>query len=405
MRRWGKRISIGLMASFIGACAALAAPQVATADGPGVGVPWVVSLGDSYISGEAGRWAGNSNSSSASVDAGGSAAYFDNATRTAEVINRCHRSTAAEIHIGGGVSSLNLACSGARTSTFTSSDGYFKPGIDFYNAGGNKGQALMLQEFAATHNVRMVQVSIGGNNFNFADIIQSCVTDFLTSSSLFPNYCNDDSSVSSNFTTTNITNQTTAIRNAINNIKSAMANVGYTTAQYRIVVQTYPSPVPNGTGFRYSQSGFTRQSTGGCGFWNNDANWANSTALVQINQAVTNAAAGANTAGNVLVMNLASAFNGRRLCETGVNLMENTGLGNWTATNAANVTEWVAQIRTLSTVFGPYYVQESLHPNWWGQKAIRNCVRQAWNGGAVRGGTCTRGTGLNSSGEPNMTLV
>ena len=69
---------------------------------------------------------------------------------------------------------------------------------------------------------------------------------------------------------------------------TAMANAGYTTAQYRIVVQTYPSPVPNGSGFRYSQSGFTRQSTGGCGFWNNDANWANSTALVRINQAVTN---------------------------------------------------------------------------------------------------------------------
>lgn len=125
------------------------------ADGPGVGTPWVVSLGDSYISGEGGRWAGNSNSSSASVDAGGSAAYYDNATHTAETINRCHRSTAAEIHIGGGVNSLNLACSGAKTSTFTSSDGYFKPGIDFYNSGGNQGQALMLQNFAATHNVKI----------------------------------------------------------------------------------------------------------------------------------------------------------------------------------------------------------------------------------------------------------
>src|SRR6266496_2603620 len=31
----------------------------ARADGPGVGTPWVVTVGDSYISGEAGRWAGN----------------------------------------------------------------------------------------------------------------------------------------------------------------------------------------------------------------------------------------------------------------------------------------------------------------------------------------------------------
>ena len=69
----------------------------AQADGAGVGSPWVVSLGDSYISGEGGRWAGNSNNSSSSVDAGGAAAYFDNATHTAETINRCHRSTSAEI--------------------------------------------------------------------------------------------------------------------------------------------------------------------------------------------------------------------------------------------------------------------------------------------------------------------
>ena len=398
--------------------AALAAASLATAapgvpgggvvhaDGPGAGAPWVVSLGDSYISGEAGRWAGNSNNSSSSVDAGGPTAYYDNATATAEQINRCHRSTAAEIHIGGGVSSLNLACSGAKTATFTSSDGYFKPGIDFYNSGGQKGQALMLQEFAATHNVQMIQLSIGGNNFGFADIVQRCVTNFLTSPSWWPNYCNDDSAVTSNFTTTNITNQTNAVIGAINNIRTAMANAGYTSAQYTIVVQTYPSPIPKSSGFRYSQSGYTRQSTGGCGFWNADANWANDQALVKINNAVKNAANTVNaTAGNVKVLDLAAAFNGRRLCETGVNLMENSGKANWTVAGASDATEWVAQIRTLSTVFGPYYVQESIHPNWWGEKALRNCVRQAYNGGAPKGGTCTRGSGLNANGEPNMTLV
>ncbi len=381
----------------------MATTQTVLADGPGVGAPWVVSLGDSYISGEGGRWAGNSNNSSASVDAGGAAAYYDNGG-TSETINRCHRSTAAEIHIGGGVNSLNLACSGAKTSTFTSSDGYFKPGIDFYNSGGNQGQALMLQNFAATHNVKMIQLSIGGNNFNFADIIQTCVTDFLTSPSWWKNYCNDDSSVTANFTTTNVTNQQNAIKGAINNIKTAMANAGYTTAQYKIVVQTYPSPVPNGTSFRYSESGYTRQSTGGCGFWNADANWANSTALVKINNAVKGAATAANTNANIVVLDLAAAFNGRRLCENTVNLMENSGKANWTVAGASDATEWIAQIRTLSTVFGPYYVQESLHPNWWGEKAIRNCVRQAYNGGTIRGGVCNRGTGLNANGEPNMTL-
>lgn len=373
-----------------------------SADGPGVGVPWVVSLGDSYISGEAGRWAGNSNNSSASVDAGGPAAYNDNGG-VSETINRCHRSTAAEIHIGGGVNSLNLACSGARTTTYTTSDGYFKPGIDFYNSGGRQGQALMLQQFAATNNVKMIQLSIGGNNFNFADIVQRCVTNFLTSPSWWPNYCYDDSSVSNNFSAANVTTQTNAIIAAINNIKTAMTNAGYNSSQYTIVAQTYPSPIPRGSGFRYSQSGYTRQSTGGCGFWNRDADWANDTALVKINQAVKNAAAAGGA--NVKVMDIASALNGRRLCENGVNLMENTGKANWTVAGASDVTEWVAQIRTLSTVFGPYYVQESIHPNYWGQKALRNCVRQAYNGGVPRGGVCTRGVGLNTGGEPNMTLI
>ncbi|MFM7253678.1 MAG: hypothetical protein ACKO27_11525 [Ilumatobacteraceae bacterium] len=405
-------LSVAIAALFVPSVALAALPGAtpAVADGPGVGTPWVVSLGDSYISGEAGRWAGNSNNSSASVDAGGPTAYLDNGG-TSETIAGCHRSTAAEIHIGTdangtAVNSLNLACSGARTATTVSGDGSYKPGIDFYNSGGRLGQALMLQQFAAANNVRMVVLSIGGNNFNFATIVQRCVTNFLTSSSLFPNYCYDDSIVSSNFTTSNITAQTNAIKAAIDNVKRAMANAGYSTSQYSVVVQTYPSPIPNGAGFRYSQSGFTRQSTGGCGFWNRDADWANATALPRINGAVVNAANAANTAGNVRVMNIASALNGRRLCENTVKLMESTGLGTWTATGAADATEWVAQIRTLSTVGGPYSVQESLHPNWWGQKAVRNCVRQAWNNGSPRGGTCTRsGLGLNTRGEPVVSLA
>lgn len=399
------------MAATLPAAALLAIPvNPARADGPGSGTPWVVSLGDSYISGEAGRWAGNSNTSSASVDAGGSAAYLDN-NGTSETIAGCHRSTAAEIHIGtsangSAVNGLNLACSGARTASTLSGDGTFKPGIDFYSSDGRLGQALMLQQFAATHNVRMVVLSIGGNNFNFASIVQRCVTNFLTSSSLFPNYCYDDSVVTSNFTRTNISAQTAAIKGAIDNIKRAMANAGYTTSQYTVVVQNYPSPVPNGSAFRYSQSGFTRQSTGGCGFWNRDADWANATALTQINGAVSNAATAANTAGNVKVLNVATALNGRRLCESGVKLMESTGLGSWSATAAVDATEWVAQIRTFSTIGGPYQVQESLHPNWWGQKAVRNCVRQAWNNGTPRGGTCTRtGTGLTAASEPVMGLA
>jgi hypothetical protein len=67
-----------------------ASADVRTATVP-TGSPWVVSVGDSYISGEAGRWAGNDNDSESAMDALGPTAYYDNASHTAELINRCHR--------------------------------------------------------------------------------------------------------------------------------------------------------------------------------------------------------------------------------------------------------------------------------------------------------------------------
>jgi hypothetical protein len=392
---------MGLLAASTAAFLA-ATPVPSFADGPGAGTPTIVSVGDSYISGEAGRWAGNTNNSSSNTDALGSTAYYDNATNSGETIPKCHRSKAAEVYIGGGVTGMNLACSGATTSTTTGSD--FKPGIDFYNGSAGQGQALMLQNYAATHNVKMVSLSIGGNNFNFASVVQSCVVDFLTSPTWWKDYCNDDSSVTANFTASNVTTQTNAIKNAILNIKTAMTNAGYTASQYTIEVQDYESPLPTSSGLRYSESGYTRQSTGGCGFWNNDLNWANNTALPTIDAAVHNAATGSGLS-NVKFLELSSAFNGRRLCENTDGLLEEQGLANWQSAGAVDKSEWIEQIRTVSTVFGDYYVQESLHPNYWGEKALRNCIRQAYNGGTPKGGTCTRGAnGLNANGEPNMTL-
>jgi hypothetical protein len=390
------------LAALLGA--ALAGAPAARADGPGVGSPWVATVGDSYISGEAGRWAGSSNSSSSYADALGPSAYYDNASGTGETINRCHRSKAAEAYVGGGVNGVNLACSGAKTSTSTDANGYFKPGLDFYASGSQLGQARMLQDFAAGHNVRMVVVSIGGNDFNFGSVVQTCVQDFLTSPTWAKDYCRDDSSVTSNFTSANVAAVRSRIATALGNVRTAMRNAGYADSAWTMLVQTYPSPLPNGSGIRYSEGGYSRQSTGGCGFWNGDADWANATALPTINSTVTGAI---STAGltNAKVLDLSSAFNGRRLCESTVGLYEEKGLTSWTQAGAVDKTEWINQIRTVSTAgSSPYYVQESLHPNYWAQLATRSCVRHAYNAGTPRGGKCTiAGTGL-VNGEPRMAL-
>jgi hypothetical protein len=383
---------------------ALGAAAPAAADGPGVGTPAVVALGDSAISGEGGRWAGNTNSDSSRADALGSTAYWD--TPTGEAITGCHRSKAAQAHIGGGVLGFNLACSGARTTTTgTGTDEDFKPGIDFYSdAQGRKGQARALQELAATRNVKAVVVMIGANNYGFAAIVERCVTNFLTSPTWWKNYCSDDSDMTSRFTATRIATETANVRDALVRVSQAMANAGYAASQYTILAQTYWSPIPRGSGIRYSESGYTRQSTGGCGVWNRDADWANDKVVVAMNQTTRDAAA---TSGlpNVKVLDMQTSLNGRRLCENTVGLLEEKGVATWQSKGAVDKTEWVAQIRTTSTVFGPYQLQESSHASYWGQLAMRSCLRQAYNGGVPRGGNCVRSaTGLTSLGEPRMTL-
>jgi hypothetical protein len=396
---------LGTAAVVVLASVGVVAVPTARADGPGVGTPTIVAVGDSYISGEAGRWAGNASSESY-VDALGPTAYYDNPSNTGETISGCHRSKSNESSIGGGMLGKDLACSGAATATQPYSSGNdFKPGLDFYDDGaGHQGQAKMLQSYAATHNVKLVGISIGGNDYNFAGIVQDCVEDFLYSPSWAPDYCKDDSVVTSEMTSSSVAAKTAAIKNAILNIKQAMTNAGYSTAQYTLLVQDYPSPIPNGSGFRYSQSGYTRQSTGGCGFWNADADYANATILPTIDNSVMNAAAQTGLT-NVKTMELRSAFNGRRLCENTVNRVDATSYSSWSAPGALDHIEWFQGIRTVTTSYSDYYVQESLHPDYLAQLALRNCIRQAYNGGTPRGGTCAlSSTGTNANGEPNMTL-
>lgn len=403
MGRFTRRSRAVFMVGVLASTGLVTSGGSVAADGPNVGAPWVVTVGDSAISGEAGRWAGNSNVSPSYVDTGANA-YFDNVTGTGEAIAGCHRSKAAEAHIGGGVGSLNLACSGARTYTQTGSP--FKPGLDFYDGAAGKSQVVQLRDFARTHNVEAVTVLVGANNFGFADIVQQCVTNWLTSPSWWKNYCNDDSSISSRFTSSAVTARTNEVTGAINNIATAMQQAGYAPGDWKLIVQTYWSPIPPGSNIRYAESGWTRQNVGGCGVWNRDADWANNTAVRLMNQALT---VGADNSivpnADYVVLDMSTALNGHRLCEKGVGLLEEQGLTRWTQPGASDRTEWVSQIRTVTTIFGPYQLQEGLHSSYWGQLAMRNCLRQAFNNGSVRGGRCVNTSGVNALGEPNMSLT
>ena len=394
--------------------------------------PYVVSVGDSYISGEAGRWAGNLSESVISwaswkagiesviswagkamtpflIDALGSSAYHDNAAGKAESITGCHRSKSAGIHIGSAYAgSRNFACSGAITTTVKkNSKGKFKPGLDFYTGPEGVGQLVSLREFAKTHNVKMVSVSIGGNDFKFGPIVENCLKQFLLTSQAQKGYCSEDKAVYKNFTAAKVAERTEAIRQSYLRIGEAMASAGYSANDYKIVAQDYPEMLPDSSRIRYPQT-IRRQSAGGCGLWNRDIDWALNKALPAISKAIDDAAAGSGLA-NIRRLNLTNQYRGHRLCERGTELVDKFP-GHWADLDAVDNAEWVSQIRTLTTVLETYAIQEGFHPNYWGQLALRSCLRQAFTyfaaADAARVTQCIpNGDGLSARGEPRMNLA
>jgi hypothetical protein len=430
--RWTEAPSIKAHATNKGYCAGSTPPPTPSpaptpTPGPPSGTPTIVALGDSYISGEAGRWAGNTSDWYYLVDGGGSTAYYDNASGNGEAIAGCHRSKSAEVHIDRGgygtVTTINLACSGATTQTRNPGDG-IKPGVDNCPTdihrtdcpSGVIGQATMLAAEARVHNVKMVVLSIGGNDFEFSGTVAQCAKDFASSSYVWKDYCNDDGSVKARFTDDNVAKVKAKLVNAYEDIMLAMKSANYADSDWSLLIQNYPSPLPPGGDIRYIQPGWSRFNNG-CPFWNADADWANDTALPRISSTINSAVAAFSVkypGVDVHVMDVSQALIGHRLCEDTVNLVgPDKPVKYWGNAGASNGSEWVAQIRGILSSGGllplpglVYYKNESFHPNYWGQLALRNCLRQAYNNGDVRGGKCEfMQEGLGSFGEPRMILT
>ncbi len=332
---------------------------------------WVVTVGDSFISGEGARWAGNTLGPASGVDAGGDSLYFDTSGRESQV--GCHRVTLARGALGPRRRHVNLACSGASTVS-TGTGAAFKPGLDFYDGGkGQIGQALALQQFAERHDVSDVVVSIGGNNFGFASVVMRCISAFVTTVGSRPSYCRDDPQVTRQFDAESAERVSRAISQALRRTASAMRLAGYRPDEYTLVVQNYPSPLPPGPLMRYAETLAERYTRGGCPVYDEDATWAHSSALPVINAAVS---AGVDRIGlpNVVSLDVSTVLDGHRLCETGVAHVGQDGLRSWRQPGAFARLEWVNR---LYLAVQPWRVEESWHPNYWGLAAIRNCVRHA----------------------------
>ncbi|MFB7378324.1 GDSL-type esterase/lipase family protein [Kitasatospora purpeofusca] len=354
--RWRGRLlaaALALPLAATGLVAGTAAPARAAApSGPTASV----SLGDSYISGEAGRWKGNS------VTSGGNRAGTDRAWTGsgydpsriygATYASGCDRSDVAEVRSAPTVAQtqINLACSGAvAANVFRAANG----GQSFK---GEAPQADQLATVARQNNVKLVTLSIGGNDLGFGDVISTCVQDYL----VWYSYCNDDqqSAVDGRMPAA-----MAGVGKALDEIRAVMAGAGYAAGDYRIVLQSYPSPIPRAAEIRYPESGWSRSDTGGCPLWNGDADWARDSLVPQISRAL----AGVAKAKGVQFLDLSDMLQGREVCSKA------TRQASSTSAPSATTSEWARFLDGgLNSSQGT--LQESLHPNYYAQQALGRCL-------------------------------
>ncbi len=372
-----RRSRLTMLATLACLCAALS-PAVAHA-GPHSPTTAAVTLGDSFISGEAGRWQGNS------IDATGCRRGTDRACTLdattgliptydtssvylgASDADGCHRSDVSELLTAGIAvdEPISLACSGAVTENiFRASSG----GTVYKT---EAPQADQLATVAAQKSVKVVVLSIGGNDLGFSSIILGCVEAY----SARQGPCKDaqQAKVSAAMATA-----MAGVGKAVDEVRAVMTAAGYSQNQWRFVLQSYPSPVPRAAENRYPEGDDTRIALGSCPFYNADSDWARDSLVPQISDNLKGVAA----AKGVQFLDLRDAFQGREICSTASSQV--------LTFPSPTTSEW-ARVLDLG-VQG--VSAESLHPNRYGQRAFGDCLGQIVTQRATRSYACRNTPGL-----------
>lgn len=328
--------------------------------GPSSSQTAIVSLGDSFISGEAGRWNGNSTNPFYTRNGTDRAAYnckwwgecdYDpHRVYGTSYDNGCDRSDVAHIKSANIAvnAKINLACSGAKTQNiWRASQG----GVTFK---GEAPQADQLATVAAQYNVKMVVLTITANDLGFADHVIDCTARWFAGAGP----CNQQEQAEMNAL---MPAAQAGLRKAIDEIRAVMTAAGYSSSQWKFVIAGYSSPIPKGADIRYQpDSNDDRWWEGGCPFYNADADWAKNVATPFIVDAMKAIAAEKG----VRFLDVRDALNGHESCHKNSSLVGSSG------PNSANH-EWV---RWVNTGCCQGDSQESMHPNAFGQRALGKCV-------------------------------
>lgn len=328
----------------------------------------IVSLGDSFISGEGGRWMGNG-SEPFGTRSGTDRAAFDCDAWGCEYDagrvygstegNDCHRSDVAPIRSAPVAvdEKVNLACSGAEVANVWPS------ALGGRSHFGEPPQADRLAAVARRDDVRMVVLTVGANDVGFGALVAGCALDWARSSEDRPVLCRDDAQADVDAV---LPTMERGLLKALRGVRETMAAAGYRRPDYRLVTMGYASPFPAGHWIRYPEDGWSRLNEGGCPVWNADADWARGEGIGSIVAAMRRAATGAGAE----FLDLQQALDGHQLCDRRSRRVGREG-------PSPEGAEW---IRRLAFVQGSS--RESLHPNAYGQRAIGVCIGLVYAGPA-----------------------
>ena len=369
---WPRRALI--IAVAVALVSIMVLPTRAALATPTSGPTAIVSLGDSFISGEAGRWQGNSLNLLGTRDGTDRAAkcvwifcsYDASRVYGSTASNGCHRSDVSTIASAGiSVSQkINLACSGAKSQNiWRASQG----GQSFK---GEAPQADQLLTVAQQKNVKLVVLTVLANDVGFADIVLNCAAGWV----IGLGSCNQSQQAALQAA---MPAAQAGLRKSIDEVRAVMAAAGYSPTQWKFVIAGYASPVPAAANVRYS--GSDRWWTGGCPFYDADFNWAKNTATPFIIDGMRSVAAEKG----VQFLDVRDSLNGHEVCNKSSSLVSSSP-------NPVT-SEWV---RWVNTGCCQGDAQESVHPNAYGEKALGKCVTLMY---AKPSGnwTCTNTPGQN----------
>ncbi|MFE0464612.1 GDSL-type esterase/lipase family protein [Kitasatospora sp. NPDC058965] len=348
-----RRLTAAALALPLAATGLLTATAGPAQAAPRSGAAITVSLGDSYISGEAGRWQGNSDTFTGSRSGTDRAwtghGYDASQVYGATAQNGCDRSDSAEVLSAFGADrAVNLACSGATTANV------FRAAHGGQSFKGEAPQADQLASLAAHRRVGTVVLSIGGNDLGFVHAITQCVLDYEASAG----DCRDSQQAAID---AQIDTAMANVGTSIDEIRAVMSADGYAASAYRIVLQSYPSPIPRSSEDRYPQSGWSRTTKGGCPAGDDDLDWARDQMVPQVAQRLSEVAADRG----VQFLDVQDLLQGHEVCST------SDQLAGSAQPPSAETSEWA---RFLTTGLTQGTKQESFHPNYYGQLALGQCL-------------------------------